>query len=152
MKKFKFKYSIAVYILLILTLALSLAGVIWNIFNVLHYPEGQNFKIVSFCIIAVLSAAIFVFVLSVLFYGRYVVKGDYLYTCFGFVKNKTPLSDVIEITHFKKSDKLVIYYKTEEYSVIVISPEQYDDFILAVRDKNKNVVFDARIDGEDTPE
>ena len=34
MYKFKFKYSTLVYVLLILTLALSLAGVIWNIFNV----------------------------------------------------------------------------------------------------------------------
>lgn len=152
MNKFKFKYSVTVYVLLILTLALSVVGLVWNIFNAVHFAQSETFKFVSSCIISVVTAALIVFVSSVLFYGKYVIKNGYLYTYFGFLKSKTPVLDVIEITHFKKSNKLVVYFKTNEYTVIVIAPEQYDDFILAMRKVNKNIVYDARIDGEDTPE
>lgn len=152
MNKFKFKYSVTVYVLLILTLALSVVGLVWNIFNAVHFAQSETFKFVSSCIISVVTAALIVFVSSVLFYGKYVIKNGYLYTCFGFLKSKTPVLDVIEITHFKKSNKLVVYFKTNEYTVIVIAPEQYDDFILAMRKVNKNIFYDARIDGEDTPE
>ena len=153
MYKFKFKYSTLVYVLLILTLALSLAGVIWNIFNVFSFAKiGNTFKLVSSSIIAVLALIIFIFVLSVIFYGRYVIKDGYLFTCFGFLKNKTSVKEIIGVTHFKKSNKLVVYFCTEEYTVIVIEPERYDDFVLALRDLNKAIVYDAKIDGEDTPE
>jgi DNA mismatch repair ATPase MutS len=81
-----------------------------------------------------------------------VIKDGYLYTYFGFVKNKTPVSEIVEVTKFKKSNKLVVYFSTEEYTVIVIAPEFYDEFVMAIRNANKSIVYDARIEGEDTPE
>ena len=153
MKQFKFKYSNLVYVLLFVTLALSLAGVVWNIFNVLSFVKiGNTLKAVSSSIIAVLALILAVVVLSVVFYGRYVIKDGYLYTYFGFFKNKTPVNEITGITHFKKSNKLVVYFCTDEFSVIVIAPEKYDDFILALREANKSIVYDAKIDGEETPE
>ena len=153
MNKFKFKYSALVYALLLLTLSLSIAGIVWNIYNVISFAKlNLTLKAVSSSIIAVLALILSIVVLSVAFYGKYVIKDGFLYTYFGFFKNKTPVTEITEITHFKKSNKLVVYFCTNEYSVIVISPEKYDDFILALRDANKAIVYDAKIDGEDMPE
>ena len=152
MNKFKFKYSALVFILLILSLALCVAGIVWNIFNAIQFANVNTIKLISSLVIVVLTFVLLVFVLSVLFYSRYVIKDGYLYTYFGFVKNKTPVSEIVEVTKFKKSNKLVVYFSTEEYTVIVIAPEFYDDFVMAIRNANKSIVYDARIEGEDTPE
>ena len=152
MNKFKFKYSALVFILLILSLALCVAGIVWNIFNAIQFANVTTIKLISSLVIVVLTFVLLVFVLSVLFYSRYVIKDGYLYTYFGFVKNKTPVSEIVEVTKFKKSNKLVVYFSTEEYTVIVIAPEFYDEFVMAIRNANKSIVYDARIEGEDTPE
>ena len=61
------------------------------------------------------------------------------------------MKDVTEITHFKKSDKLVLYYKPDKYVVIVIDPLCYDDFVKTVRQINPMIIFDSQIDGEELP-
>ena len=151
MKGFKFRYSKTVWVLLCIVVILSVTGLCWNIFNMIN-ADGNTLNLISSAIIAVLSLIITVFVISVMVYGRYAVDKKYLYSYFGFIKSKTPITDIIGITHFKKSDKLVVYFKTEEYTVIVISPDEYERFILSVREVNPAVTFDAQIDGEDTPE
>ena len=92
-----------------------------------------------------------IFVLSVIFYGRYVIKDGELIQYFGFLKTKTPLKEIVEITHFKKSDKLVVYFSDRKYTIIVIDKQYYEPFILVVRTENPSIVYDVKIEGEDTP-
>ncbi len=84
-------------------------------------------------------------------YGCYTVKGSTLYCNFGVVKTSYDIKDVVCITHFKKSDKLVVYFKDAKYTVIVIDNKLYDDFIATLREINPSIAYDTRIDGEDTP-
>ena len=151
MKSFKFRYSITVWVLLSLILVISVLGLAWNVFNIIHFKGEQTFKVVSYYAISAITVALSIFVISVMTNGRYVIKNGYLYTCFGFVKNRTQIKDVIGLTHFKKSNKLVAYFKDNEYTVIVIAPEEYDKFILTVREVNPSITYSAQIDGEDTP-
>jgi hypothetical protein len=151
MKSFKFKYSIAVWVLLALVLILSTVGIIWNVYNFIFFIKESTVKAVAYLLIVLLTLFLFVFVLSVILYGRYVIKGDYLTQYFGLLKTKTPVKDIAEITHFKKSDKLVIYFVDRKYTVIVIQKELYEQFILALREANPAIVYDVKIDGEDTP-
>ena len=62
------------------------------------------------------------------------------------------INDVVQITHFKKSDKLVLYFKDAKYTVVIISPEKYEDFIFALREENRQIIYDSRTDGEDEPQ
>ena len=151
MKSFKFRYSIAVWVLLALVLLLSIISFAWNVFNVIHFKGTEQVKIISFYVIAIITAGLSVFVVSVMAYGRYVIKNGKLYTCFGLVKFKTDVKDIAGITHFKKSNKLIAYFSSQEYSVIVIAPEDYDRFVFSVREINPSIIYDAQIDGEDTP-
>ena len=82
-------------------------------------------------------------------FSSYSLKKGNLYVRFGFFVSKTKVSDVIGITHFKKSDKLVIYFKDQTFSVVVIAKEKYDDFVLILRELNKSIFFSSQIDGED---
>lgn len=151
MKRFKFRYSVAVWVLLALVLLLSIISFCWNVYNVIHFKGDQTFKLISYYVIALITIFLSIFVVSIMAYGKYVVKKGFLYTYFGFIKSKTDINDIVGITHFKKSNKLVMYFKSHEYTVIVISPEEYERFILSVREVNPSIVFDAQIDGEDTP-
>ncbi|MBQ3219956.1 MAG: hypothetical protein IJB32_05130 [Clostridia bacterium] len=151
MKKFRFKYSNTVWILLAVVLALSIAGLIWNVFNLTEYLWAGAFKITVYALIIALTAFLVVFVISIMVYGQYEIKNACLYTYFGFVKSKEEISNIIQITHFKKSDKLVVYFSDEKYTVIVISNTEYERFILALREVNPKIIYNTQIDGEDTP-
>lgn len=151
MKKFRFKYSILVWILLALVLLICCAGLYLNILNIVEYSWAKDFRLLSYIIICIMTLFVAVFVISVMCYGRYSIKNKHLYTYFGFIFTKTPVEEIVQITHFKKSNKLVIYYTDQKYSVIVISPSEYEQFILALRDQNKKIIYNTQIDGEQTP-
>jgi hypothetical protein len=146
MQKFRFKYSMAVWILLSLVLVLTAGGIIWNIFNLIEYSWAGAFKIIIYSFIIFLTACIFVFVLFAMINGCYLIKNGFLYTCFGLIKNKVCLDSVTQITHFTFSNKLVLYFNDQKYSVIVIPPERYDDFIKAVRENNHAILFNSYTD------
>ena len=151
MKKFRFKYSPLVWALLIIVVAFSVAGLIMNIFNVVEYARFGSDKVVTYSVILFLDLILTIFSLSVLFYGFYVIKGDKFYACFGFVRSGFEIKNILEFEHFKKSDKLVAYFKYGKYTVIVIDKKDYDDFIAEIRKINPEIFFVKRIEGEDTP-
>ena len=151
MKSFRFKYSTAVWVLLAIVLILSAVGIVWNVFNFMTFLEESTLKSISYALIVLLTAFLLIFVLSVIFYGRYVIKDGELIQYFGFLKTKTPLKEIVEITHFKKSDKLVVYFSDRKYTIIVIDKQYYEPFILVVRTENPSIVYDVKIEGEDTP-
>ena len=152
MKSFKFRYSTTVWILLALVVILSVSGLAWNVFNVFAYKGTDTFKIISYVIIAILTLCLFIFSVSAVLYGRYVIKKDCVTVYFGLFKTKIALNEITEVVHFKKSNKLVAYFTNDSYSVIIISPEDYSNFVLALREVNPKIVYDTQIDGEDTPE
>lgn len=154
MKSFKFRYSKVVWVLLSVVLILSVLGIVWNVFNLITFINDGAIKTVAYSLIILLTTFLLVFVISVMAFGRYVIKSESkeLIQYFGFLKSKILISDIVAITHFKKSNKLVAYFKDAKYTVIVISPAEYDDFILSIRKINPSILFDARIDGEDLPE
>ena len=150
--KFKFKYSPVVWVLLALVLILSAAGLVWNVYALTQSAWEGAIKIFSYSAMILITLILICFVLGVMLYGRYVLTDKYLIQYFVLIKIKTPIDSVVQITHFKKSDKLVVYFDDQKYTVIVIDKCYYDAFILSLRNVNSKVVYDVQIDGEDTPE
>ena len=151
MKKFTFKYPTIAWVLLAIVLALAVSGIVWNLFNIVQYWGDNTVKLTGYFIIIALALALIIFATSIMLYGNYTIKGGKLYCNLGFVRTAVDLEDVIAITHFKKSDKLVVYFNDEKYMVIVTSPENDDAFVLAMREVNPKIYFNTAIDGEDTP-
>ena len=94
MKRFKFRYSVAVWVLLALVLLLSIISFCWNVYNVIHFKGDQTFKLISYYVIALITIFLSIFVVSIMAYGKYVVKKGFLYTYFGFIKSKTDINDI----------------------------------------------------------
>ena len=149
MKKFRFNYSVAVWILLSLVLVLTCAGLGLNLFNLIEYSKLGAVKIALYSVIVLLNLALVVMDVSVMVYGCYVIKDGALYSNFGLIRTKSDVKDIVQISHFKKSDKLVVYFKDAKYTVIIICPEKYDDFIFSIREINPAILYESRIDGED---
>ena len=149
MKSFRFKYSQLVWALLLLVFIILLAGVCWNIYTLIANWGVSTTKTVTNFITLALTLFLLVFVISIVAFSKYTIKNGNVIVNFGFIKTKTPINEIVQFTHFKKSDKLVVYFKDAKYSVIVISKDNYQDFVLAVREHNHNIIYDNRIEGEE---
>jgi len=152
-QSFKFKYSVIVWVLLAVVIALSLAGFVWNVIALIYNANVlDKVKTATNVIMIIITLALNVFVISLIFNSKYTITKDYLVQSFGLIKAKIPLKQIVEITHFKKSNKLVIYFSDEKYTVAVISPESYNNFVMCLREFAPEIIYDVQIDGEDTPE
>ena len=148
---FKFHYSSVLWVMLILVITLALTGLVWNAYNLIYFINSGIDKIISYSLIVLATGALGVIAFSVAFFGRYVIKDGLLVTYFGVFSSKVDVNEITEVVHFKKSNKLVVYFADQKFSVVLIAPEKYDDFVIALRDKNPKIRFNALIDGEDTP-
>ena len=143
MKKFRFNYSLTVGALIALVILISGAGVVLNVLSVIKYLETSVFTAVSYGLLTLLTAALFSESVAIAFYGLYKVKGDYLYAYFGFVFTKTALDDITEVKVFTKTNKLVLYLKNGKFTVVIISPENYADFIAELKKHNPEIFYSA---------
>ena len=142
MKRFLFKYTSLVWALLGVVVAISIAGVVYSVINFINGIGGDGVKIASSVIIALVNLFLLAFSISVLVYGRYVIKNGTLYTYFGFIRTKSPISSISKLSHYKSSDKLVAYFSDAKYTVIVISPKDYPTFIGAIKQENPSVYYE----------
>jgi len=152
MKKFRLKLSTTLLVLLTIVALLSLAGTIWNVYNIFAVKNITIGNIVSYLLIAILALLLFALSISVIFFSSYKVIDGKLTVCFGFIKSSSKIEEVISITHFKISDKLVVYFSDSKFSVILIAKKDYENFILALREQKPTIYYSTKTDGEDTPE
>lgn len=148
---FKLKLTPILRVLLILVVLLSEAGFLWNIYNLIYFAGTGGFKIATYALLVVLTGMLSAIAVSIACCCKYTVKNKTICLHFGIFKIKTSTENVLEITHFKKSDKLVIYFTDEKFSVIMIDKKDYDAFILSLRNQNPAIRYDVRIEGEDLP-
>lgn len=151
MSVFKFKYSHAIWILLSCICALCTAGLVLNIINAVEYSPLGAIKIAKYICTCLINLFILIFVVAVMLNGKYVIKNGALYLRFGFISVKTDANEIVQITHFKKSDKLVMYFCDQKFSVVVIDKKDYDNFVLALRKENAKILYENAIEGEDLP-
>ncbi len=150
MNTFRFKYTKTVWVLIALILLITAGGLAFNIYNIISFFDNDTFKTVVYFIITALNALLFAFAVSVVFFSKYVVKGDMLFCYFGVIKTKNKIADIVQITHFKKSEKLVVYFQDAKFSVVVIAKEYYEAFTKAIREINNNVIADVNHQDEKT--
>ena len=67
---------------------------------------------------------------------------------FCFFRTEVKADSILQVTHFKKSDKLVVYFTDKKYVCVVIDPKQYEAFCAAVKAENPSAVINDRTDGD----
>lgn len=68
---------------------------------------------------------------------------------FGLIKSVYKIKEIESIRLFSKTNKLVLYFKNEKYTVISVKPEWYNDFIREVLSHNLNIRYDVSITDKD---
>ena len=141
MKKFRFSYSPIVKILIATVIVIAAAGLTLNIVTVVKYAKSDTLLTVVYGVLSVLTALLLIEAIAIAFYGLYSIKGGFLYSFFGLIYSKTDVNDIIAVQVFNQTRKLVVYFKDEKFSVIIVAPEKYDDFIAALIKANPEIKY-----------
>ncbi|MBR0189538.1 MAG: hypothetical protein IJQ23_04050 [Clostridia bacterium] len=141
MKKFVFKYSALAWVMIVVIAALFATSTAINFYDAVSFWGENTAKTVIAITVAAISFFAFVSAVAAAVYGRYIVKGNYLYCRFGFFYTKTKIADIFQVTEFTALNKLVMYYKDEKYSVAVISEKYYGEFYEALKAVNPDIIY-----------
>jgi len=155
MKIFKFAFSSTAKILMFIALILTTLGGVWNIFNIIAYTSYAivNWvKIGGYILLIVFDLCLLILVVCIMSNSKYTIDNEKLVLRYGFITSKILIKEIIAITHFKISNKLVVYLQTGKFTVINIDKNLYEDFVVSVREHNRAIIYNSKTDGEDTPE
>lgn len=141
MNKFVFRYSPIAWVTLIIIAAIFGLSTAANVYDAIKFADENTVQAVVKSVVAAASFAAFICAVAAAVYGRYVIKGKYLYCRFGFFYTKTDINKIFQITEFKAQNKLVMYFTDEKYSVAVISEKNYDKFYAALKAVNPAITY-----------
>lgn len=143
MKKFKYKKSLLITVVISLLTACALAGIIMNIISIVN--DGNSFlRVLSYSIILAISVFMLVASLLMLLTAHYKITDTYMITSYGIIKERLPINLINSVSIFKTSDNLVVYYNENKYQVVLISADEFDEFIVALRNANPNISLDIK--------
>ena len=145
MKLYPFKLSKGAIIGCIAGIVLGLAGIGFTLFRIIVLElwfENANTLIQHIVIIVASLLAITIFS-SILLRSTYKLTDSELILWFGFIKSSYKLQDMESIHLFTKSNKLVIYFKDEHYTVIVVKPEWFNEFTKDICSRNPKIRYDV---------
>ena len=143
MRKFKYKKSVLITVVIGLLTACALAGIIMNIISIVN--DGNSFlRVLSYSIILAISVFMLVASLLMLLTAHYKITDTYMITSYGIIKERLPINLINSVSIFKTSDNLVVYYNENKYQVVLISADEFDEFIVALRNANPNISLDIK--------
>lgn len=141
MKKFKLKYSPSIGIILILIIGILLFGIYFGTSDLIYKIKNFETQIYKPVLSLTFGFILLVLSLSFIINKKYTVNNDYVILSSGFVQIKYKINDIISFSHFKSSDKLVAYFAENKYTVIIISPKYYDEFVKTVKTVNPAIIY-----------
>ena len=146
MRRFIYNFSITLKILLWSALLVCIAGLCWNIFNLVEYLNMGIFKIITYSLMIVLNLFLIIFVLSIIVSSHYEITQDYLICKFGFLTSKCKLVDIIQIIYYTDKNTLVVYFSNERYTIITIKQQDYQSFTDFLLEKNNKIYYQIERD------
>lgn len=152
-KQFKYKLTKLLWILFIAGLLIAGACVFLNVkrfIGLLQTNDKETYNYISSILSSVVGFLAFVFIPPAMFSSKYVITDKQLLACWGLVKNRFEINDITTITHFRKTEKLVVYFADDSYTVIIISPEEFNDFANALKEVNNKIFY--QLNTEDSGE
>ncbi len=148
MKVFKYKFSKLTKTLIYVGIALCFAGFGINIFAIItgDVASAANpvYPIIQYTLMFLVPAVLLVILISLIVSSYYSVDGNTLKTSFGIIKSKYDISTIDTILLDRNTNKLTVYFKNNNFVVIVVKEEWYDDFTDALCKANKNIEFSIK--------
>ena len=145
MKVFKYKFTRLTYILICVGIALCFIGIGLNIFTVVtgDIASAANifFPIIQYSLMFLIPSVLLVILISLLVSSYYSIDGKTLKTSFGIIKSKYDITKIETVLLDRTTNKLSVYFNDNNFIVIVVKEDWYDDFIDALCKANTDIEF-----------
>ena len=149
MKSYRFKLSVAATVGCVAGILLGLAGIGVTAYRIYKYGFSSAQLIIQHVVVLLVSALAIAVFAAILIRSVYKLTDKTLVLWFGFIKSEYKIADIEAVHLFTKTNKLVLYFKDEKYTVIVVKPEWYRELTQEIIARNKNIRYDVSTDDKD---
>lgn len=145
-KIYPYRFSAVIFTLFIVGLLLCAVGIglsVWRFRSFLAEEEKTVYGWLQYIILFLMSFLFILLVLSMLVRSRYEITDKYLIMQFGIIRSKYEIKKIYSVHLFRGSNKLAVYFDDyhSDYTVIVVNPAWYEDFVRALIDKKPSIAF-----------
>ena len=152
MKSYKFRFSKLVLVLIGLAIAAALAAVAYTVYRIYLYGFSSPLLAIQHVAVLIVAALAIVIFVSLLIRSVYKITDTQIILWFGIVKQTFKIADIESVHLFTKTNKLVIYFKDDKYTVIVVKPEWYNEFTKQILARNDKIRYDVSTTDKDETE
>ena len=152
MKSYKFRFSKLVLVLIGLAIAAALAAVAYTVYRICLYGFSSPLLAIQHVAVLIVAALAIVIFVSLLIRSVYKITDTQIILWFGIVKQTFKIADIESVHLFTKTNKLVIYFKDDKYTVIVVKPEWYNEFTKEILARNDKIRYDVSTTDKDETE
>ena len=152
MRTFRFRFSKTIILLQIAAMILAAAATVYTAYRMATVGFGSASLIIQYVVLLLFGVLALVIFSAMLIRSVYVVGKKEIVLRFGLIKTVYKIKDIESIRLFSKTNKLVLYFKNEKYTVISVKPEWFNDFIREVLSHNLNIRYDVSITDKDEDE
>lgn len=149
MRTFRFRFSKLIILLQIAAMVLAAAAIAYTVYRMITLGFGDASLIIQYVLLLLFGVGAIVIFSAMLIRSVYIVGKNEIILRFGFIKSVYKIKEIESIRLFSKTNKLVLYFKNEKYTVISVKPEWYNDFIREVLSHNLNIRYDVSITDKD---
>ena len=149
MKSYKFRFSKLVLVLIGLAIAAALAAVAYTVYRIYLYGFSSPLLVIQHVAVLIVAALAIVIFVSLLIRSVYKITDTQIILWFGIVKQTFKIADIESVHLFTKTNKLVIYFKDDKYTVIVVKPEWYNEFTKEILARNDKIRYDVSTSDKD---
>ena len=148
MKTFKYKFTKLTISLIYIGIALCFAGIGINIYSVINseIKEAANmvYPIIQYSLMFLIPAVLLVLLISLILSSYYSIDGKTLKTSFGIIKSKYDINEIQAVMLDRTNNKLSVYLKNNNFFVIVVKEEWYEEFIDTLCKANPQIEYTIR--------
>ena len=149
MRTFRFRFSKLIILLQIAAMVLAAAAIAYTVYRMITLGFGDASLIIQYVLLLLFGVGAIVIFSAMLIRSVYIVGKNEIILRFGLIKSVYKIKEIESIRLFSKTNKLVLYFKNEKYTVIPVKPEWYNDFIREVLSHNLNIRYDVSITDKD---
>ena len=149
MRTFRFRFSKLIILLQIAAMVLAAAAIAYTVYRMITLGFGDASLIIQYVLLLLFGVGAIVIFSAMLIRSVYIVGKNEIILRFGLIKSVYKIKEIESIRLFTKTNKLVLYFKNEKYTVISVKPEWYNDFIREVLSHNLNIRYDVSITDKD---
>jgi len=155
MKIYKYKFSRTMKVLMIAALVLCAAGFAVNLTFLIKDGISVSqpvYAVLRYALMFFVTIALAAIIISIMASSAYIIDGKTFKTKFGFIVSKYDVDKIDSVVLDRKSGKLTVTFENDEFIVIVVKQEWYNDFIENLIKANTDIEYSiVSLDNVDNP-